>query len=53
MKDMAFGNEKIIARWHRSLGDVPTTRLEKASHYLQEDQPEVIAEAIKRLIAKM
>jgi hypothetical protein len=28
------------------------TRLEKASHYLQEDQPEAIAEAIRRVAAR-
>jgi haloalkane dehalogenase len=53
MKDRGFGKESVIARWHGALGDVPTTRLDDASHFLQEDRPEVIAETIERLVAQI
>ena len=53
MKDRAFGKETVIARWHEALGEVPTTRLDNANHFLQEDQPEAIAAAIKRLVAQI
>jgi len=48
MKDQAFGSEEYITRWRSLLPGAPVTRLDKASHYLQEDQPEVIADAIRR-----
>ena len=53
MKDRGFGKESVIARWHEALGDVPTTRLDDADHFLQEDRPEIIAETIKRLVAQI
>ena len=53
MQDRGFGKESVIARWHKALGDVPTTRLDDAGHFLQEDRPDVIAEAIKRLVAQI
>lgn len=53
MKDRGFGKESVIARWHENLGEVPTTRLDDASHFLQEDRPDVIAEAIKSLVAQI
>jgi len=48
MKDQAFGSEAVISQWRTHLPDARVTRLEKASHYLQEDQPEAIADAIRR-----
>jgi haloalkane dehalogenase len=53
MEDPGFGKEKVIARWHRALGEVPTTRIEEANHFLQEDQPELIADAIKRVATQL
>jgi haloalkane dehalogenase len=53
MKDRGFGKESVIARWHQALGDVPTQRLDDANHFLQEDRPEQIADAIKRLVAQI
>ena len=53
MQDRGFGKESVIARWHKALGNVPTTRLDDAGHFLQEDRPDVIAEAIKRLAAQI
>ncbi len=53
MKDRGFGKESVIARWHEALGDVATTRLDDASHFLQEDRPDAIAEPINRLVAQI
>jgi len=53
MKDVAFGREAYIQRWLGYFPDAPVTRLEKASHYLQEDQPEAIADAIKRVVRQV
>ncbi|MCB9597834.1 MAG: alpha/beta fold hydrolase [Sandaracinaceae bacterium] len=49
-KDQAFGDEGYIQRWLGHLGGARVTRLPKASHYLQEDQPQEIADAIRRLL---
>ena len=50
MKDPAFGKEMYIDRWLQAFPDAGVTRLPEASHYLQEDEPEVIAEAIRRVL---
>jgi len=52
MKDALFGREELIASWQRRFPSARVTRLEKASHYLQEDQPQAIAEAIQRVVAQ-
>lgn len=49
MKDPAFGREKIIQRWLRSFPDANVTRLDDASHYLQEDAPDAVAAAVERV----
>lgn len=49
MKDAAFGDEGYIQRWLRHLGGARVTRLRRASHYLQEDAPVEIADAIRRV----
>ena len=51
MKDQAFGSEAVIRQWLSHLPNADVTRLEKASHYLQEDQPDAIADAIRRRLA--
>ncbi len=53
MKDLAFGSEAIVRRWQRYFPQAHLTRLEKASHYLQEDQPEAIAAAVRRLAERI
>ena len=53
MKDVAFGNQKTIDGWRRYFPNAPMEKHEKASHYLQEDQPEAIAEAIRRVVARV
>jgi haloalkane dehalogenase len=52
MKDFVFANDRTLARWQRLLPKAALTRLDKASHYLQEDQPEAIAEAIGRVLER-
>jgi len=49
MQDMAFGRESIIDRFGSHFPGTPLIRLEKASHYLQEDDPEAIADSIERV----
>ena len=52
MQDIAFGKEEYIARWLQYFPGTPVTRLPQASHYLQEDEPQAIAEAVRRVAAQ-
>lgn len=49
MRDPLFRNPGIMQRWLRHFPDAPVTRLEDAGHFLQEDRPDAIAEAVLRL----
>lgn len=49
MKDPAFGNEAVIARWQHDFPKAHLTRIENANHYIQEDAPEAIAAAVERV----
>jgi len=49
MKDPAFGNEQVIARWQRDFPSANLTRLANANHYIQEDAPEAVAAAVDRV----
>ena len=40
MKDLGFGNEETIARWHNYFPDAPVDRIPDAGHYLQEESPD-------------
>ena len=53
MKDVAFGREPIIARWLSYFPGAPVDRLPEAKHYLQEDEPEGVAAAVKRVLARI
>ncbi len=53
MKDPAFGKEYYIKRWQSHFPDAPIDRIEDASHYLQEDNPERIVAALKRLLKRI
>ena len=48
MKDFAFGDEYYINRWQSYFSKARVTMLEDASHYLQEDRPDAVADAIVR-----
>jgi haloalkane dehalogenase len=50
MKDPAFGKERYIRRWLGHFPDAAVDRVARASHYLQEDCPERIAAALRRLL---
>ncbi len=53
MKGVAFGREPIIERWLSSFPGAAVDRLPEATHYLQEDEPERVAAAVKRVVARI
>ncbi len=53
MKGVAFGREPIIERWLSYFPRAPVDRLPEARHYLQEDEPERVAAAVKRVVARI
>jgi haloalkane dehalogenase len=48
MKDPAFGNEAVLARWQRDFPSANLTRIADANHYIQEDAPQAIAAGVQR-----
>jgi haloalkane dehalogenase len=46
MKDPGFGSRKVIARWRRSFPAAEVVVLADANHYIQEDAPDQIADAV-------
>lgn len=52
LKDPAFGSEAVVARWQRDFPTANVTRLAGANHYIQEDAPEAIAAAVRRVSAR-
>ena len=50
MKDPAFGQETTIARWKTYFPDAPVDRIPDANHYIQEDAPDRVAAAIRRVV---
>jgi haloalkane dehalogenase len=50
MQDMAFGNETTIHRWLRYFPAAPVDRIPDAGHYIQEDHPDRVVSAIKRVL---
>ena len=53
MQDRAFGNEDHIARWQTHFPGAPVDRIPDANHYLQEDSPDRVAAAIKRVLDRL
>jgi haloalkane dehalogenase len=49
MKDPAFGNDAVLARWQRDFPLAHVTRIEAANHYIQEDAPTAVADAVRRV----
>src|SRR5260370_7778370 len=45
MKDPAFGNEQVIARWQRDFPSANLTRLANPNPYIQQDPPPTLAAA--------
>ena len=46
MKDPGFGSRKVIERWQRSFPAAEVVVLADANHYIQEDAPDQIADAV-------
>ncbi len=46
LKDPAFGSTHVLARWTSTFPQARVVLLEKAGHYIQEDAPEQIVDAI-------
>jgi len=53
MKDPAFGNAAVLARWQRDFPSANVTQLAGANHYIQEDAPEAVAAAVGRVQNRM
>lgn len=51
MKDLAFAKRPIVEKWQRLFPEVPFDRVADASHYIQEDAPDRVAGAIRRVVA--
>ena len=49
MKDPAFGNAAVLERWQRDFPSAHLTRVEQANHYIQEDAPAAVADAVRRV----
>ena len=46
MKDRAFGSTKFVERWQSDFPQARVRTLPRANHYIQEDAPSEIAEAV-------
>jgi haloalkane dehalogenase len=53
MKDPAFGREATIGRWQSYFPDAPVERIADANHYIQEDAPDRVAAAIRRIVQRV
>lgn len=53
MKDVAFGKKKILDRWRRIFANAEVEERDDAAHYLQEDRPDRIIAAIRKVLAKV
>ncbi len=51
MKDPAFGKPPIIAKWQSIFPAVPFDAVPHASHFIQEDAPDRVAAAVRRVVA--
>jgi haloalkane dehalogenase len=50
MRDPLFGR-RFLARWREALPEAEVTMLPKAGHFVQEEEPAAVAEALRRLLA--
>jgi haloalkane dehalogenase len=48
IKDRAFGSRKLIERWQRSFPTAEVIVLADANHFVQEDAPDQIADAVAK-----
>lgn len=49
-QDLALGQEAVIDRWLRIFPEAGVERLADAAHYLQEDRPDALEEAVLRVL---
>lgn len=47
MQDLAFHPDHFLPRWQETFSDVETVELPEAAHFIQEDAPDQIADAIR------
>jgi len=52
LQDKGLGGEEVLARWLEHFPAAGGTRLPHASHFLQEDDPTAIADAIRRVLVR-
>ncbi|WP_455379427.1 alpha/beta fold hydrolase [Petrachloros mirabilis] len=52
LKDPAFGNLTYLARWQSAFPQAHVETVDDASHYLQEDRPDRITEAIRYVLQR-
>ena len=53
MKDPAFGNAAVLARWKHDFPTANVTQLANANHYIQEDAPDAVAGAVQRVEGRL
>lgn len=53
MADPMFGHESYLDRWRRHFPAARVDRVERASHYIQEDAPERVAGAVRRALERL
>lgn len=53
MKDPAFAKKPMIEKWQSLLPGVPFERVEHAGHFIQEDAPDRVAAAIRRVLQRV
>lgn len=51
MRDLALGRRKYLERWRAHFPEAGVDEVEDASHYLQEDRPDRMAGAARRVLA--
>jgi haloalkane dehalogenase len=52
-RDPIHGTEAAIRRWRQHFPDAPIDRVPTAGHYLQEDAPERLSAAVRRLLGRL
>ena len=52
-KDPAFGKQTYIDRWRRHFPQAELDKVEDASHYIQEDRPDRVVAAIRKVIERV
>jgi len=51
--DKGLGDDETLGRWQKHYPAARVTRLPHASHFLQEDDPKAIADAVRRVVERV